>query len=397
MAVYYDINKLNYSGLFSDDKPTGKIYELANFTELDTKTEYVWSNKNINPATGNGWWLKGAVDSLIKPSNYLYVSKNGNDTAGDGSLGSPYLTVQRAIDVASSGYTIGVYPGMYTENITLKAGVNITSPVKYGVYIIGNHVSSFSGTVIGENIVLQNAATAGSGTTLSFSGSAAANLQLINSFVNSVSPSGAGDAIVWTNTNSASKIQLLDGNVSVLHSNASARCFYSTTGATGSFIANRASFKVDAPDNIALAIGGAIAFTHTSDSVVGQVVVAGTAAYVSGLVSMTTTNTPVLTTTSSGMSVLSSVPITTLASPAVAGTGGIAFVALMYLSTGVGGAATLNGGLGASPLTMSPVRIRTSTLLPAAAVAAGALDGTIEKASDGFYFTVGTTRTKLVL
>jgi hypothetical protein len=364
------------------------------------------SINNIPPMTGRMLNEAGEIVNIadlftglsgaVKPTNYIYVGKNGNDTTGDGSANLPYLTISKAITVASSGTTIFIFPGTYAESITFKAGVNLTCSVQYGVYITGNHVASFTGTVICDNIVFQNASSAASGTTLAISGTIALNLQLFNCFVNSQSTSGAGDAIVWTNTNASSKLQIVDGNSSVTASNSTARCFYATTGAAGSVIANRVSFKLDNPNNVALAIGGAITFTHTSDAVIGQVVVANTAVYVGSLVALTTTSVAAFTTTASGVSVLSSVPIITTASPAVAGTGGFAFVAIEYLSTGVGGASTLNGGLGASPLTMAPIRIRSSTLLPSGAVSAGALSGTFEFDGTHLYFTIGTTRSVVI-
>ena len=336
--------------------------------------------------------LLSGISGVVKPTNYIYVGKNGSDTAGDGSANLPYLTISKAITVASAGTTVFIFPGTYTENLTLKIGVNLTCPVQYGVYVVGNHTATGTGTIICDNIVLQNADSTASGTTLTVSGSTAINLQFYGSYINSASTSGAGDAIQWTNTNASSKLQIIDGNVSVLHSNATARCFYATTGAAGSIIANRVSFKLDVPDNVALAIGGAISFTHTQDAVTGQVVVSGTASYVGSLVILTTTSVAVFTTSSSGISMLSSVPIVTVASPAITGAGGLVFVAVMYMSTGVGGASTLNGGIGASPLTMAPLRIRAATLLPAASVASGALTGTIEFDGTNFYKTIGTTR-----
>jgi hypothetical protein len=336
--------------------------------------------------------LLSGISGAVKPTNYIYVGKNGSDTAGDGSANLPYLTISKAITVATAGNTIFIWPGTYTENLTFKVGVNITSPVPYGVYIIGNHTATGTGTIICDNIVLQNPASAASGTTLAVSGSTVINLQFYGSYINSLSTSGAGDAIQWTNTNASSKLQIIDGNVSVLHSNAAARCFYATTGAAGSIIANRVSFKIDAPDNVALAIGGAMTFTHTQDAVTGQIVVSGTASYVGSLVILTTSSVAVFTTSSSSISMLSSVPIVTTASPALTGAGGLVFVAVMYMSTGVGGASTLNGGIGASPLTMAPLRIRASALLPAAAVASGALTGAFEFDGTNFYKTVGTTR-----
>jgi hypothetical protein len=327
--------------------------------------------------------------SLVKPTNYLYVSKGGNNTTGDGSANKPYLTVSAAITAASSGTTIFVLPGSYTENITFKAGVNITSPVKFGVTITGNHVANFIGTVVCDNVTFAST----TGDTLTFSGTGAQNLQFIGSSVNST----AGDAIKYTNTNAASKIYFEDGTCNVTTSGTSARCFYAATGAAGSVIANRVSFKLNNANNVCLGIGGAVAFSHTMDQVVGQVVVADTATYIGSLITLTTTSVAALTTTSSGVSVLSSVPITTTASPAVAGSGGLTYAAIEYLSTGIGGAATLNGGAGASPLKMAPIALRASTLLPSAGVTAGAFNGVMEYDGTNVYFVVGTARYKFTL
>jgi hypothetical protein len=328
------------------------------------------------------------LNNLVKPTNYLYVGKNGSDSTGTGSAQAPYLTIGAAITAASAGTAIFIWPGTYVENLTFKAGVYLTSPVKFGVYITGNHTCSFSGTVIIDGIILQSS----TGDTLTTSGATAFNLQILGgSSVNS----GTGHAINWQATNADAKIYFEDGTCNVSTSGASACCIYATTGAAGSIIANRVSFKLNSAANIALSLGGALSFTHTSDEIYGQVVVSSTAAAAIALVHLTATGAAVLTTNSSGTSVLTEAVITTDTSPAIAGAGVFAFMALTYTTTGVGGAATLNGGLGASPLTMAPVRIRSSTLLPAGAVSAGYLDGTFEHNSTGLYWTQGTTRVRI--
>jgi hypothetical protein len=58
-----------------------------------------------------------------------HVSPSGSDQAGDGGWGSPFRTIQRAVDSAGSGDTLLVERGLYRENISLhdKDGVVITS------------------------------------------------------------------------------------------------------------------------------------------------------------------------------------------------------------------------------------------------------------------------------
>lgn len=66
------------------------------------------------------------VDASV--ANVLYVSKSGNDIANDGrSLDRTFLTIEKALSVATSGTTIFVKSGDYTENNPLQvpAGVSI--------------------------------------------------------------------------------------------------------------------------------------------------------------------------------------------------------------------------------------------------------------------------------
>lgn len=320
----------------------------------------------------------------VKPANYLYVAKNGNDTSGTGAAEKPYLTVQYAIDSASSGTTVFIFPGTYTENITLKAGVSLTSPVKFGVYIIGNVSSVFTGTVVCDGIIFQSS----TGVTITFSGTGSQNLQLVNGCsVNS----GSGDAFLWTNTNSGSKIYFQDGTCNVSTSGATARCFYSTTGAAGGFIANRVSFKVNNANNVCLAIGGAVGFTHTADAVTGQAVIADTATYTSATVTHTTTSVPSVVTNSTGLTTLLNCIQIGTTIPMIDGAGAFAEAAIVYPSTGRGTAATLNGGAGAIIINMASIKLRSGELKPVAQ------DGLLEYNGTDLYFTVGSARKKVTL
>lgn len=66
------------------------------------------------------------VDASV--ANVLYVSKSGNDTANDGrSMDKTFLTIAKALSVATSGTTIFVKSGDYTEvnPLQVPAGVSI--------------------------------------------------------------------------------------------------------------------------------------------------------------------------------------------------------------------------------------------------------------------------------
>jgi hypothetical protein len=78
--------------------------------------------------------------------------------AGSGT----HTTIASALTSASSGDTIFIRPGTYTENLTLVAGVNLTSfPSEYQgtttsqVNIVGKLTCTFTGTVVISGITLQ--------------------------------------------------------------------------------------------------------------------------------------------------------------------------------------------------------------------------------------------------
>ncbi len=55
----------------------------------------------------------------------LYVSKTGNDSNDGSSWTEAKLTIQAAVDIASSGNTIDVNTGTYDETVTLASGLTL--------------------------------------------------------------------------------------------------------------------------------------------------------------------------------------------------------------------------------------------------------------------------------
>ena len=75
--------------------------------------------KNIQTQAING------VAPEFKSTNDYYVSKGGNDATGKGSLLSPFLTIQKAINICEAlpfgnPRVIHVSSGTYTENLTIS-------------------------------------------------------------------------------------------------------------------------------------------------------------------------------------------------------------------------------------------------------------------------------------
>ena len=155
----------------------------------------------------------------------------------------------------------------------------------------------------------------------------------------------------------------------------------------------------DSTDTNCVYLGGAVTWTHTLDAINGKFVTANTARFNLALLTLTSATAAVIVHNSTNLtpSVTANLVINTATSGvAVDGIGAIVFVAIMYASTGVGGAATLNGGAGPLPFTMAPFRIRASALLPSASVTAGLLGGTFEYDGTHLYFVTGSTRNTIV-
>jgi len=236
------------------------------------------------------------------------------------------------------------------------------------------------------------------GKTLTCSGTTVQNIQA--TMCNFESATGnTNDAIYYSNTNASSRLFLTDCVVTT-YTSTTAKAINVVANSAGSIIlANTTVQLVDNPDHVAIYLGGSISYTHTMDQIIGQVVTANTAHFTVSLLTIATATVPAIVhnSSSSTVSVSSSVVITTTATPAVTGVGLTAYFAIGYASTGHGGSATLNGGLGALPFDMASIKFRQSNLIPSTTILAGYANGLMEATTDGLYYTYGNARYKLTM
>ena len=103
-----------------------------------------------------------------------------NPVAGSGT----HTTIATALTSASSGDTIFIAPGTYTENLTLKAGVNLTAfncdAITPNVIILGTCTFTAAGTVTISGIQLKT----NSNFFLAVTGSAASIVNLKSCYLN---------------------------------------------------------------------------------------------------------------------------------------------------------------------------------------------------------------------
>ena len=138
-----------------------------------------------------------------------YSTANGFIVSSDGT--GDFTTIASALTAASSGDTIFIRDGTYTENLTLKAGVNLTN---FGsgsslngtgrVIINGTCTFTAAGTVTISGIQLQT----NSAELLAVTGSAASVVNLQNCFINCTNNTG----ITYSSSSSSSSINLYSCN-----------------------------------------------------------------------------------------------------------------------------------------------------------------------------------------
>ena len=122
-----------------------------------------------------------------------------------------FTTIGSALTAASSGQTIFIRPGTYTENPTLVAGVNLTAfecdsalSSTSNVIIKGNCTLSTAGTVTISGVQLQT----NSANCITVSGSVASILNLNNCYINCTNNTG----ISYSSSSSSSQINIFNCN-----------------------------------------------------------------------------------------------------------------------------------------------------------------------------------------
>ncbi|NBP16600.1 hypothetical protein EBU95_19790, partial [bacterium] len=105
-----------------------------------------------NYILGNGSQLTGIsyanisnTPPMVSPSYELHVAKNGNDTTGNGDVLNPYLTIGKALAMATNTYKIIVHSGSYNEDIVINNLDYITI-----ASVDSGGISAFTPAIIGN-------------------------------------------------------------------------------------------------------------------------------------------------------------------------------------------------------------------------------------------------------
>jgi cytoskeletal protein CcmA (bactofilin family) len=86
----------------------------------------VWVDNIVTNGVNTGTIVVDGIDLTLRQGNIYYVAENGDDTHTGTHQQDPFATIEKALSVSTSGDTIHIYPGVYTENFPLTVPVGVT-------------------------------------------------------------------------------------------------------------------------------------------------------------------------------------------------------------------------------------------------------------------------------
>ncbi len=164
------------NGLFTNGQLwIGRTAVNAGGTHIDVNT--LTGGTGISVTNGAGTITIANTGSLVDLHTARFI-------VGDTSNGANYSTIATAIAAASSGDTIFIQTGTYTEDLTLKAGVNLTAftcdAFTPNVIILGKCTYTSAGTVSISGIQLKT----NGDNFLAITGASVSIVYLTNCFLN---------------------------------------------------------------------------------------------------------------------------------------------------------------------------------------------------------------------
>lgn len=228
--------------------PTGASNDAGNYSSVPTTLEasgVEYTVTNIGDWASSPTNMQQAIDNLasdlknISFENELYVSKNGNDTYGNGSINAPFLTVSAALTQSNTyadnvPVVINISPGIYNESLTIikpniylkGSAIGATKTVRVNGTCIINPRGS-SGGVYSNYYTFENIAFVGSvDKVLEYTGNHTGYLYMENCFIYTSNANVKG--LVFTNTTSM-KVNIHKCDISIA-SSANQNAIYTEAG-----------------------------------------------------------------------------------------------------------------------------------------------------------------------
>jgi hypothetical protein len=309
---------------------------------------------DVTVIVSGGENFKYNFSTFGKFNNVIYVAKNGNDSTGTGTQAFPYLTITKAMTVATAGTLVIVQTGSYTESFTVPSNVSLQGSATLAFDQTTTSQTIVNGTItLSSNSNVSSIAVNSSSSYCFIAGGSALLPAKLNNVIATQS-TGSSGCINISNTALTSLI-ISDSYFQVLDSSTGAVILNSSGTSSGVvFFQNSDVAVIDNIDNVCLNIAGSLQVEVAYGNVNGQVLVSNTGVFQSNYSYFNTSTVPHLNTssTSSTPCALNFCQSNTTASPAFTGTGLFIYQALSYVNTGSGLNSTLNGGAGNNPYLM---------------------------------------------
>ena len=287
--------------------------------------------------------------SQINLQNTVYVTFNGNDVTGNGSITKPYKTIQTAIDNSQANSTIMIDTGNYVEDVTITDGIHLKASSYHSVTVVGK--LTINQTVNNNAIMFEG---------INFLNNANHTIDYISTNAHETAFYECNITQNGTGAFHALNVMATVGNFSGKNLQTSAsistggsRAIYTSNTCTVGFTFFDALTGVeDNADNVAIELNGTGSFIYVGKNINGQTIAQGDGLTLLAYGGLNTNTVPVLVTTQATQPcIISSASIITNASPCVTGTGLFLYCNIFFFNNAyLDYANTLSGGSGAIAL-----------------------------------------------
>jgi hypothetical protein len=114
---------------FNADITSNIIPDVDNLYQLGTDTKRwgdVWVNTLHAGSVTTGTISVSGIDIALQQGNIYYVAVNGDDGNSGTHQNDPLSSIGRALDLATAGDTVYIYPGIYSEALPLVVPTGVT-------------------------------------------------------------------------------------------------------------------------------------------------------------------------------------------------------------------------------------------------------------------------------
>ena len=104
-----------------------ELYSLGSYPDTGGKRwKDLWVETIYSDAIDTGTAIIDGIDIGLNQGNIIYVAANGDDLYTGTHQNDPFATITKALSIATSGDTVFIYPGTYTEIFPLTVPVGVT-------------------------------------------------------------------------------------------------------------------------------------------------------------------------------------------------------------------------------------------------------------------------------